>query len=105
MMVASNPEIGFNDIFRKEIDIINARRRADKKPLRPDIVVTEKGQDSTGQPVLVPNDDGNLVGLALSGGGVRSAAFCLGALQALDEAHVLARVDYLSTVSGGGYIG
>jgi hypothetical protein len=41
----------------------------------------------------------------LSGGGVRSAAFCLGALQALDEDGVLKRVDYLSTVSGGGYIG
>ncbi|MGE0564528.1 MAG: patatin-like phospholipase family protein [Pseudolabrys sp.] len=45
------------------------------------------------------------VGLALSGGGVRSAAFCLGAIQALDVADVLKRVDYLSTVSGGGYIG
>jgi hypothetical protein len=31
--------------------------------------------------------------------------FALGALQALDETAVLKRVDYLSTVSGGGYIG
>jgi hypothetical protein len=45
------------------------------------------------------------IGLALSGGGIRSAAFCLGALQALDIAGVLRKVDYLSTVSGGGYIG
>ena len=36
---------------------------------------------------------------------MRSAAFCLGALQALHDAKVLSRVDYLSTVSGGGYIG
>ena len=50
-------------------------------------------------------DSANLVGLALSGGGIRSAAFCLGALQALDGAKVLERVDYMSTVSGGGYIG
>ncbi len=58
-------------------------------------------------------------GLALSGGGIRSATFCLGVLQALalakfshsgDRAKdvatpLLARFDYLSTVSGGGYIG
>src|SRR5262249_4060010 len=45
------------------------------------------------------------IGLALSGGGIRSAAFCLGALQALDTAGTLKQVDYLSTVSGGGYTG
>lgn len=44
-------------------------------------------------------------GLALSGGGIRSAAFGLGALQALNQDGVIDRVDYLSTVSGGGYIG
>jgi hypothetical protein len=46
-----------------------------------------------------------LVGLALSGGGIRSAAFNMGVLQTLAHAGVLDRVDYLSTVSGGGYIG
>jgi hypothetical protein len=45
------------------------------------------------------------VGLALSGGGIRSAAFSLGALQALDFHKVLPRIDYLSSVSGGGYTG
>jgi hypothetical protein len=45
------------------------------------------------------------LGLALSGGGVRSAAFCLGVLQALTRGGWLPRVDFLSTVSGGGYIG
>jgi hypothetical protein len=47
----------------------------------------------------------NAIGLALSGGGIRSAAFCLGALQALYCRRVIESVDYLSTVSGGGYIG
>lgn len=46
-----------------------------------------------------------LIGLALSGGGIRSASFALGVLQAFAAANVLRRVDYLSTVSGGGYIG
>jgi hypothetical protein len=51
-------------------------------------------------------------GVALSGGGIRSASFALGALQALDaRAGIegvdsgIEGVDYLSTVSGGGYIG
>lgn len=44
-------------------------------------------------------------GIALSGGGIRSASFCLGALQALAYSRWLPEFDYLSTVSGGGYIG
>ncbi|MBD0305784.1 MAG: patatin-like phospholipase family protein [Nitrospiraceae bacterium] len=47
----------------------------------------------------------NLVGLAFSGGGIRSATFNLGVLQALAKLDVLRHCDYLSTVSGGGYIG
>lgn len=47
----------------------------------------------------------DLTGLALSGGGIRSAMFSLGVLQALAARNLLARFDYLSTVSGGGYIG
>jgi Patatin-like phospholipase len=43
--------------------------------------------------------------LCLSGGGIRSAAFALGVLQGLARAGVLGQFDYLSTVSGGGYIG
>ena len=45
------------------------------------------------------------VGLAPSGGGIRSATISLGLLQALASIGVLKRFDYLSTVSGGGYIG
>jgi patatin-like phospholipase len=47
----------------------------------------------------------DLTGLSLSGGGVRSAAVCLGALQALEVHKAIDGIDYLSTVSGGGYIG
>lgn len=47
----------------------------------------------------------DIVGLALSGGGVRSATFNLGLLQAMQRHDVLRQVDFLSTVSGGGYIG
>lgn len=45
------------------------------------------------------------IGLALSGGGIRSATFNLGVIQSLARHNVLKYIDYLSTVSGGGYIG
>lgn len=44
-------------------------------------------------------------GLALSGGGVRAATVALGVLQTLAKEGLLSRFHYLSTVSGGGYIG
>jgi GNAT superfamily N-acetyltransferase len=47
----------------------------------------------------------DLFGLALSGGGIRSATFNLGLLQKLDSLGILRGFDYLSTVSGGGYLG
>ncbi len=49
--------------------------------------------------------------LCFSGGGIRSATFALGVIQGLASLgksaadSVLAKIDYLSTVSGGGYIG
>lgn len=46
-----------------------------------------------------------LTGLALSGGGIRSATFALGVTQALARRDLMRRFDYLSTVSGGGYLG
>lgn len=43
--------------------------------------------------------------LCFSGGGIRSATFNLGVIQALSKLHLLDKFQYLSTVSGGGYIG
>ncbi len=47
----------------------------------------------------------NLWGITFSGGGIRSATFCLGAVQALTKAGVFKYFDYMCTVSGGGYMG
>ena len=44
-------------------------------------------------------------GLAISGGGIRSASFGLGVMQALVLKGQLEKIDYMSTVSGGGYLG
>ena len=50
-------------------------------------------------------DADNFFGIALSGGGVRSATINLGFLKAFQDAGLLKRTDYLSSVSGGGYAG
>ncbi|SFM03483.1 patatin-like phospholipase family protein [Variovorax sp. OV329] len=55
---------------------------------------------------LFGKDDGRRAwGLALSGGGIRSATFCLGLMKALAQHRQLLRFDIVSTVSGGGYVG
>ncbi|MDF7775479.1 patatin-like phospholipase family protein [Sphingomonas sp. AOB5] len=51
------------------------------------------------------DDKDALHALCLSGGGIRSATFCLGILQGLAKKERLEDFHYLSTVSGGGYIG
>ena len=55
--------------------------------------------------VIEPGNQKNPIGLALSGGGIRSATFSLGILQGFAQGKWIEKIDYLSTVSGGGYIG
>jgi hypothetical protein len=50
-------------------------------------------------------DNNARTALSISGGGIRSATFALGVLQGLAGAGILDKFHYLSTVSGGGYIG
>jgi Patatin-like phospholipase len=92
----------FDEVFRREIPSINERRALLN---RPRIALEQESLDAHDREVLRPTEESAVVGLSLSGGGIRSAAFSLGVLQALDRARVLSKVDYLSTVSGGGYIG
>jgi len=83
------PRIRFRAVLDDEAAEINKRRTAaDAQPSAP---VGERPK--------------RLTGLALSGGGIRSATFNLGLLQALARHAKLQRFDYLSTVSGGGYCG
>jgi len=92
----------FHEVFQDEIEAINKRRVNNG---RTPIVLEEEDRQRDGTPVLRPTPESRLIGLALSGGGIRSAAFGLGAMQALDVRGVIKKLDYLSTVSGGGYIG
>lgn len=73
------------EIDRRERIFVNRRRNP--------------GSDASDAPVE------NAIGLALSGGGIKSATFCLGVVQELAKRGILPQVDYLSTVSGGGYCG
>jgi hypothetical protein len=72
-------------------------------------ILERKGKNT--EPALDPNKwikhchDEDLFGICISGGGIRSATFGLGVLQGLSEKKLLSKADYISTVSGGGYIG
>jgi hypothetical protein len=54
---------------------------------------------------VAPTNAEAQIGIAVSGGGIRSATFALGFFQALARTKVLRHTDYLSTVSGGSYFG
>src|ERR1700739_1931640 len=77
----------FKEVLPKEIEILRKARVKGEQPPR------ERPLEQ------------DIVGLAFSGGGIRSATFNLGVIQALASKNLLRFVDYLSTVSGGGYIG
>jgi predicted acylesterase/phospholipase RssA len=91
------------------VEIANQRMERlykDEPSTKPVIAPGSKKSDAYwSRRILSGEHEENLVGLALSGGGIRSATFGLGVLQALKEFDRLRQVDYLSTVSGGGYIG
>jgi hypothetical protein len=90
-----------NEHHCAEIRRINSRRGARGR-------VRWIGADGATGDALEPHAPGVVfdhAGLAFSGGGIRSAAFCLGALQAIEAEGKLPAIDYLSTVSGGGYVG
>src|SRR5215467_1857777 len=81
-----SPPIIDNSIFQEELAWIRASRQA-----RLNVTLTRRPEDS-------------LIGLALSGGGIRSATFNLGVIQGLAKSKLLHKFDYISSVSGGGYI-
>ncbi len=81
-----------------------------------DVLAAEEACKKADGPLLQILHGMSAGAVCFSGGGIRSASFCLGVLQGLARfsAHrtpkpntksVLAGLDYLSTVSGGGYIG
>jgi hypothetical protein len=78
--------------WAKQIEALNAAETRDILARR----------NSTAKDMLEVND---VVGLSISGGGIRSATFALGIVEVLARRGILADVDVMSTVSGGGYLG
>jgi hypothetical protein len=128
MLVKSNNPVSFETMFNTELNSIDACRTAKKNDLgnvaTADFNAFVRQESEDEQDGFQLNDhienklaDGStkdplgraqqmrLTGLAFSGGGIRSATFNLGVLQKLAERGILEHIDYLSTVSGGGYIG
>jgi hypothetical protein len=91
--------VDFTAFVQAEVNQINARRKrlADKRGGQ----LTSVKVEATGPGAALLE----VVGLTMSGGGIRSASFCLGVAQAFDGEKVFDHIDYLSTVSGGGYLG
>jgi len=52
--------LDFNDVFRLEISIINDRRKRKTLAQAPIVLQNERAIDSTGDPILTPNEDANL---------------------------------------------
>jgi hypothetical protein len=90
------PGLTFPEVFEDELREVQERWRQ------------AYGDDGQGRQLAggrSPTPAHGLVGLAFSGGGIRSATINLGIAQALHQRGVFDHVDYLSTVSGGGYLG
>jgi hypothetical protein len=100
------------DVLLDELREIRGRRRDLGARLAPDPSDQPRpAEDSrTLERKLAAHADGvrrlgDMSALCLSGGGIRSAAFALGIVQGLAARGLLRQFDYLSTVSGGGYLG
>jgi hypothetical protein len=102
-VAASSPATSDEPYIVPERAAIDRRRaRINKLPMPPSV------DDTAAKTARKDRTNSDLTGLALSGGGIRSASFGLGVLQGLHvgvDAVGIDGIDYLSTVSGGGYIG
>jgi hypothetical protein len=92
-IMAGNEATPFDKVLGDELDLISSQRLGDAPDMPAGATVYARARAM------------NLAGLAFSGGGIRSAAFNLGFIQGLANHKTLHLFDYLSTVSGGGYIG
>ena len=88
----------FGEIFAEEMREIKRRREQTYPGGSPRLFTSLDDR-------IKPTVEHGLVGIGYSGGGIRSASLNLGITQALHKYGVFAHLDYMSTVSGGGYLG
>lgn len=88
------------ELVGNELDYIVATKKLDAKH-----PVSKTSENIRSGTTTKPDDNAYTTGICFSGGGIRSAMFSLGVMHCLSKAKLLGHMDYLSTVSGGGYIG
>lgn len=89
------PGFAFEEVFLDEL--VSMQKRWEQ--------LGDKGSRRRRAECAEPTPALGLAGIAFSGGGIRSATINLGIAQALHAAGIFGHFDYMSTVSGGGYLG
>ncbi|MFZ2508757.1 MAG: hypothetical protein WAW79_09840 [Steroidobacteraceae bacterium] len=89
------PGFAFEEVFRGELVSIENRWEQ----------LGRKGAKRCLARCTTPTVAHGLAGIGFSGGGIRSATINLGIAQVLHQAGIFDHFDYMSTVSGGGYLG
>ncbi|MBS0524513.1 MAG: hypothetical protein JSS04_12875 [Proteobacteria bacterium] len=89
------PGFDFAEVFADELQSVEKRWRQ----------LDDRGAGRGLANIAAPTTAHGLAGIAFSGGGIRSATINLGIAQALHRAGLFRHFDYMSTVSGGGYLG
>jgi hypothetical protein len=97
---STSPSVPLHEVLEEEFAVLHGQ-------LPPDYPISSTDHDERLKALWVAVHAllENRAALCLSGGGIRSATFGLGILQGLARCGLLDRFHYLSTVSGGGYIG
>ena len=117
--VNSQPPSPFSKVLQEELKLIATRRGGPEHVNRnADDLLSEQGlkpeppsptdrtdEDASQKRARLAALRGHVAGLSFSGGGIRSGTFAVGFIQGLASMGLLKRLDYLSTVSGGGYAG
>ena len=96
-----------NEVLNAELRCLRPQLSRDKPPATYESTEAERAQDLAGIYEFIDGfgaEHGKLSALCLSGGGIRSATFNLGVIQSLARIGLLGKFDYISSVSGGGYI-
>lgn len=96
----SPPGFCFDEVFADELKEVVGRW---KNAYAED--VTEKPERQLCEKSKLPTTRHGLIGIGFSGGGIRSATINLGIAQTLNDVGIFRHLDFMSTVSGGGYLG
>src|SRR5262245_56510061 len=99
--------VTIEQVRRLELEDIVVRRQQQRAAQQADSAETAgiESAAAAASPIEPQKVSQDLVGVALSGGGLRSAFFNMGFTRALHRVGLFRLADYLSTVSGGGYVG